>query len=186
METDHLGSSARHIGVDPDEAFLKFLWDGKFAAIASDTRSVRPVHPDIPLTRRAVEVAPFRQPVFMHEVCLAGWGLPLGELFDLEALAAKCKELKRYTFFLSSEPMNVGSHGTGEGAWDRGVMELMIRCREVWPVRQTRSPSSDRWKSMDWGYSKMGFWWSMHDCHDGLWSLCWPIHYLFQLFPTSQ
>jgi len=37
--------------------------------------------------------------------------MPIGELFDLEKLAAYCKEHKRYTFFLSSEPCNV-SHKT--------------------------------------------------------------------------
>ena len=43
----------------------------------------------------------------MHEVLLAGWGMPIGELFDLEALAQHCKQIKRWSFFLTSEPVNV-------------------------------------------------------------------------------
>ena len=40
-------------------------------------------------------------------VLLAGWGCPIGELFDLEKLAAHCKKEKRYSFFITSEPTNV-------------------------------------------------------------------------------
>jgi hypothetical protein len=34
----------------------------------------------------------------MHEYLLAGWGLPTGELFDLEALSILCEEEKRWDF----------------------------------------------------------------------------------------
>lgn len=43
----------------------------------------------------------------LHEVMLAGWGMPIGELFDLEELARECKEQKRWSFFLTSEVCNV-------------------------------------------------------------------------------
>jgi hypothetical protein len=33
--------------------------------------------------------------------------MPIGELFDLEGLAAHCKETRRKTFFLSSVPLKV-------------------------------------------------------------------------------
>jgi hypothetical protein len=36
---------------------------------------------------------------------LAGWGTPIGELFDLEGLSKICKELNRYSFFVSSAPL---------------------------------------------------------------------------------
>lgn len=38
---------------------------------------------------------------------LAGWGMPIGELFDLEKLAAQCEKTGRYSFFVTSEPVNV-------------------------------------------------------------------------------
>lgn len=43
----------------------------------------------------------------LHEVLLSGWGTPIGELFDLEALADHCRDVGRYTFFLASEVCNV-------------------------------------------------------------------------------
>lgn len=35
------------------------------------------------------------------------WGMPIGEFFDLEALAKHAAETGRYTFFFSSWPLNV-------------------------------------------------------------------------------
>lgn len=43
----------------------------------------------------------------MHEVLIAGWGCPIGELFDLEALSKQCEELGRWSFFVTSEVCNV-------------------------------------------------------------------------------
>ena len=63
------------------------------------------------LTRRAFEAGSFlsteHETYGIHPVCLAGWGLPIGELFDLEALSEKCAELRRWTFFMTSEVLNV-------------------------------------------------------------------------------
>lgn len=54
----------------------------------------------------------------LHEYILALWGMPLGEMLDLERLAETCKERKRYTFFFSSTPANVpggvSSHVNGQ------------------------------------------------------------------------
>jgi hypothetical protein len=43
----------------------------------------------------------------LHEVLLAGWGCPIGEMWDLEKLAEECRKRGRWTFFLCSEPLNV-------------------------------------------------------------------------------
>lgn len=43
----------------------------------------------------------------MHEVILSGWGMPIGELFDLEKLAEHCRKEKRWSFFLTSEVCKV-------------------------------------------------------------------------------
>jgi hypothetical protein len=34
------------------------------------------------------------------------FGMPIGELWDLSRLAQYCKEKKRYSFFLTSIPLN--------------------------------------------------------------------------------
>jgi hypothetical protein len=43
----------------------------------------------------------------LHEACLAGFGMPLGELFDLEAIAAVSEKIKRWTFYLTVCPLNI-------------------------------------------------------------------------------
>jgi hypothetical protein len=37
----------------------------------------------------------------------ADLGFLVGEIFDLEALAETCKELNRYSFFVTSMPLNM-------------------------------------------------------------------------------
>ena len=43
----------------------------------------------------------------MHDYCIAGWGMPIGEMWDLEALAEECKRQKRWSFFFTSAPLNL-------------------------------------------------------------------------------
>jgi hypothetical protein len=87
-----------NIGVKPSEELLQFLCDTAIAAVCGDSRSF--------------EVWPCKaddEEWHLHEWLLAGWRMPIGELFDLEELAKVCKKLGRYTFFMVSEPVNVGS-----------------------------------------------------------------------------
>lgn len=46
-------------------------------------------------------------PIYLHEFFLAGWGLPIGEWFDLRQLCAECDRLNKYTFLFTSMPLNV-------------------------------------------------------------------------------
>lgn len=82
-------------GVDASEEAIRWHWDNAFAAVATDTV--------------AYEVWPSPRPygVSMHEVFLSGWGMPIGESFDLEALAEKCRELGRWTFLFVSVPLHI-------------------------------------------------------------------------------
>ncbi|BCR88820.1 uncharacterized protein ACHE_50018S [Aspergillus chevalieri] len=83
-----------HAGVEATTDVLRWLWDTGFSAIAGDAISW--------------EVYPPQNPdVFLHEYVLAGWGMPIGELFDLEALARLCEEHQRWSFFVSSVPLNM-------------------------------------------------------------------------------
>ncbi|TDZ33532.1 hypothetical protein C8035_v012145 [Colletotrichum spinosum] len=80
-------------GVAQSEETLRWVWDN-FSAVAGD--------------QPAFECWPRRDPRYwMHEILLGGWGMPIGELFDLEALADKCKQEQRWSFFITSEPRNV-------------------------------------------------------------------------------
>lgn len=87
------------IGIEASEQMVRFLWDSKIAAIAGD----QPAMEQCPLGVYS------KGEYMIHEWCLAGWGMPLGEMFYLEELAETCKRLKRYTFFVSSMPLKVTS-----------------------------------------------------------------------------
>lgn len=86
------------LGLEATRESLRWLWENQFAAIASDAAGFE----------RGPATGPYNEPdVSIHQWCLAGWGMPLGELFDLDELADKCRELGKWTFFLSSVPLKV-------------------------------------------------------------------------------
>lgn len=82
------------IGVESSEKTLRWIWDTGFAAVAGDMPSF--------------EAWPCQNTDYwLHEWLLAGWGMPIGELFDLERLSRECAKAKRYSFFFSSMPLHV-------------------------------------------------------------------------------
>ncbi|VUC32450.1 unnamed protein product [Clonostachys rosea] len=87
-------TSPKHAGVEGNLKMLKWIWNTGFAAVAGDAISFE-VYPPPP------------GGILMHEYMLAGWGMPIGEMFDLERLAETCKTLQRWTFFVSSTPFNM-------------------------------------------------------------------------------
>jgi hypothetical protein len=50
--------------------------------------------------------APVDEKWLLHPILLAGWGTPIGELWDLEALAEVCRRRNRGSFFVTSVPLN--------------------------------------------------------------------------------
>lgn len=79
-------------GVEQSEDMIRWVWDN-FSAVAGDQPSF--------------EAWPSREDWALHEVLLAGFGTPIGELFWLEDLAAECAREGRWSFFVASEPCNV-------------------------------------------------------------------------------
>lgn len=90
--------TANFSGIESSESTLRFLWENQFAAVAGDA----------PSFERSPPVGPNADSRFvLHEWLLAGWGVPIGEMFDLEELSEICKRLGRYSFFVSSMPLKV-------------------------------------------------------------------------------
>jgi hypothetical protein len=87
------GAPITAVGLAQGDETLRYLWNNHFAAVAGDTVAFEafPAHPE-----RG----------FMHETILALWGLPIGEMFNLEALAADCAQDGIYEFFFTSAPLN--------------------------------------------------------------------------------
>ncbi|CAI6338388.1 unnamed protein product [Periconia digitata] len=81
-------------GVEATEDVLRFIWDEKIAAVAGDAMGW--------------EVMPPKDlKMILHHYFLAGWGMPIGEMFDLEDLSRICQEEGRWTFFVTSSPLNM-------------------------------------------------------------------------------
>ncbi|KAH7357952.1 hypothetical protein B0T11DRAFT_319149 [Plectosphaerella cucumerina] len=87
-------TSPKHAGVEGSMDVLRWVWNTGFAAVGGDAISWE-VYPPPP------------GGILMHEYMLAGWGMPIGEMFDLERLAETCKKLNRWAFFVSSTPLNM-------------------------------------------------------------------------------
>jgi len=82
-----------HAGVEATLPMLSWLWNNQFSAVAGDAISF--------------EVYPNQSELSLHEYLLAGWGMPIGEILDLEGLARICEEEGRWSFFLSCMPLNM-------------------------------------------------------------------------------
>jgi kynurenine formamidase len=82
-------------GIDDSREMVAWLWDNRVAAIGTDCPAVEPWPWD------------FRQNGALHYRTLSLLGLPLGEQFNLEKLAADCAADKRYEFMLVSVPLHL-------------------------------------------------------------------------------
>ncbi|HEX7165654.1 MAG TPA: cyclase family protein [Acidimicrobiales bacterium] len=98
-------------GLAPGRATAKWLWDHHVAAVAADNPAVEvlPIGAGLsPDERRKGRDDPDRGPeLFVHLALLPLLGIPLGELWDLDALADDCAADGVYEFFLTSAPLHV-------------------------------------------------------------------------------
>jgi len=81
-------------GLRADEDTARFLWDAHVAALVCDNP--------------AVEVVPGDAAVgSLHRRLIPLLGLALGEMFDFEALASRCRDGGRWTFMFVAVPLKV-------------------------------------------------------------------------------
>jgi kynurenine formamidase len=92
---DALTRRSAQPGLAPVEDTAAWLWDQHVSAVAADNM--------------AVEVAPLRMEPehFLHIRIIPGFGMPLGEFFWLDDLAAACADDRRWSFLFTSAPLNV-------------------------------------------------------------------------------
>jgi len=99
-------------GLRPGTATARVLWDLHPAALAVDNPAVETWPPGAladpelfgKLATDYEEVAP---EIFLHFALLPLLGLPLGEMWDLDALAEDCAADGRYHCLLTSAPLNL-------------------------------------------------------------------------------
>ncbi|HJU28796.1 MAG TPA: cyclase family protein [Candidatus Binataceae bacterium] len=82
-------------GIDDSRETVAWMWDNRVAAIGTDCPAVEPWPWD------------FKDDGALHYRTLSLLGLPLGEQFVLDPLAADCAEDKRYEFMLVSVPLHL-------------------------------------------------------------------------------
>lgn len=108
-------------GLDQTEEVLSWLWDHRVALIASDNSSLEayPVqqHSQFFVAGEAGPKHGADHRGLMHRNLLGLLGLLLGELWQLEELAAACRTDERYEFLLSVKPLNlIGAVGSPANA----------------------------------------------------------------------
>jgi kynurenine formamidase len=100
---DSHAETAQWAGIKQEEPIKDWLHDCYFSAVGGDAPSF--------------ERWPTPESYYLHEYILALWGMPLGEMLDLEKVSQLAKKNKRWTFFFTSAPTNcpggVSSHVNG-------------------------------------------------------------------------
>lgn len=109
---------AEFIGVESTKELLEWLWENQFAAVAGDA----PAFESSPVGGKECD-----PDVVLHQWLLGGWGMPIGEMFDLERLSEHCRETGRWEFFLSSVPLKVSKM-----CWLAGSGELSELKTDMW------------------------------------------------------
>ncbi|CAK7225429.1 hypothetical protein SBRCBS47491_005887 [Sporothrix bragantina] len=106
----------RFCGVESSVEMAKWLWNHRFSAVAGDSISFEVSPPQLKQADGSVKEGTGAEYV-LHPYLLSGFGMSIGELWDLKKLAATCAELKRYSFMLTSVPLNYkGSIGSPPNA----------------------------------------------------------------------
>ncbi|RFU24425.1 hypothetical protein B7463_g11913, partial [Scytalidium lignicola] len=92
-----LEDKQQYAGVGQEEKIVDWLHDSYFSCVGGDMPSFEawPSH-------KRIEIE-----YHLHEYLLACWGVPIGEMWDLEKLSKACKQEGKYIFFLTSAPANV-------------------------------------------------------------------------------
>ena len=94
LERDRAAFNGTQPGLSP--ACAEWVHDHSLAAVCADNLAVEVMSP---------QAWQSEMPLQFHMLCLRDMGCPLGEMFNLDALAADCADDGRYTFLLSAPPI---------------------------------------------------------------------------------
>ncbi len=88
-------------GVGPGAPTAEWLWDHGVAALAVDNPAVEPIPPSVGSEQQLTADD------MVHVKVLTMLGIPLGELFDFEALGEDCADDGVYEFLFTSAPLGI-------------------------------------------------------------------------------
>jgi kynurenine formamidase len=99
-EKQALAGETRCPGIEGSRRVAQWLWDNRISAVASDAPGLEAIPPPRPSN-------PGDSADFLHFHMLSYFGMPIGEMWDLEKLAEDCAADRRYDFFFTSAPLNI-------------------------------------------------------------------------------
>jgi kynurenine formamidase len=95
-----LARETKSPGIEGSQRAAKWLWEQHIAAVASDSPGLEAVPPP--------NVSDFTAANdLLHFHMLSFFGMPIGEMWNLEELADNCANDNRYEFFFTSAPLNI-------------------------------------------------------------------------------
>jgi kynurenine formamidase len=95
-----LAARTKSPGIEGTARTAKWLWDSRISAVASDSPALEAMPP--PKTADFMESSDL-----LHFHMLSFFGMPIGEMWDLEGLAEDCARDGQYDFFFTSAPLNI-------------------------------------------------------------------------------
>ncbi|MBN3787663.1 cyclase family protein [Burkholderia sp. Ac-20353] len=100
-----------HPGLKQSHETVAWLWDNRISLIAADNFALEcwPAQPDSPFFT-SDESDPCQcgpHAGIMHRSIIPLLGMPIGELWDLDALSAACAEDRRYSFLITIAPLPI-------------------------------------------------------------------------------
>jgi kynurenine formamidase len=103
MTADEKAELAAHTktpGIEGSARTARWLWDNHIAAVGSDSPGLEAIPPP--------NVADFTAAQdLLHFHMLSYFGMPIGEMWNLEELAEDCARDGHYEFFFTSAPLNI-------------------------------------------------------------------------------
>lgn len=106
-----LSSELVHPGLAQSHDVLEWLWDRRVSMVAGDNFALEcwPASGDSPFYTNDECERGVRDPHsgIMHRAIIGLLGMPIGELWDLDELAAACSSDRRWSFLLTVSPLTV-------------------------------------------------------------------------------
>lgn len=96
----------KYCGVEGTDESVKWFWNRHFSAAAGDAVSFEVAPPQVDDGQGGKRDGRIDEYV-LHPYLLSLFGMPIGELRDLKALAEQCEKSNKWSFMLTSAPLNV-------------------------------------------------------------------------------
>jgi len=93
------GTETKSPGIEGSARTARWLWDNHIAAVASDSPGLEAIPPPHANFGESDDL--------LHFHMLSFFGMPIGEMWNLEQLAEDCASDGRYEFFFTSAPLNI-------------------------------------------------------------------------------